>query len=140
VEDPVMARRLERIVVLVSVLLTARVAGAFTMGEVATTTGMQGTLATSGGSSAKGTIGVVKGSLGQSVATKQGQLANAEGAVAWGGGPGTSGWATAGAGNGGWQAAAGGWTSGGSAGSGWAVGGPGNSGWVSGAWGNGAVP
>jgi hypothetical protein len=86
VEGSIMARRLGTIIVLAGVLLTATFASAFSMGEVTATTGMQGTLAKSGTMSAKGPIGVVKGSLAQSVATKQGQLASADGAVAWGGG------------------------------------------------------
>jgi hypothetical protein len=133
-----MARRLETIIVLAGVLLTAPVAGAFTMGEAVATTGVHNTLAKSGSSSAAGTMGAVKGSLAQSVATKQGQLASADGAVAWGGGPGTSGWALAGAGNGGWIAGAGGWTRGGNGAGGWAAGGAASSAWVSGGWGNAA--
>jgi hypothetical protein len=138
VEDQVMARRLEAIIVLAGVLLTAPRASAFTMGEAVTTTGVQGTLAKSGTTSAKGPIGVVKSSLGQSVATKQGQLATAVGAVAWGGGAGTSGWAVAGPDNSGWMTVAAGWT-GADGTSGWGAGGASTSAWVSGAWGNGSA-
>ena len=132
-----MARRLETIIVLAGVLLTAPVASAFTMGEAVATTGVHNTVAKSGSSSAAGTIGVVKGSLAKSVATKQGQLASAEGVVAWGGGGGT-GWAAGGAGSGGWMAGAGGWTRGANGAGGWAGGGAGSGAWVSGAWGNAA--
>ena len=91
-----MVRRVGTMMVaLGSLLLVAPYAGAFSMGEVTATTGMQGTLAKSGTTGAAGTIGSVQKSLGASVATKQGQLAAAGGPVSWGGkGGGPGGWAT----------------------------------------------
>jgi hypothetical protein len=118
-------------VVLGSLLLVASYAGAFSMGEVTATTGMQGTLARSGTSNPAGTIGTVQRAIGAAAATKQGQLAAAGGGMSWGGkGGGTGGWATA---NGsGWATASTGWASTGT--TGWASG-KGGSAWQSGPWG-----
>lgn len=125
-----MRRKLGTMLALAGVLATAPAAAAFTMGEVTATTGVHGTLAASGQPGAAGTISGVNRTLGAAVATKEGQLASADGSVAWGGG-GTTGWAAAGGGDGGWASGAGGWSAGDD---GWAAGGQGNSAWVSGGW------
>jgi hypothetical protein len=119
-------------VVLGGLLLAAPYARAFSMGEVAATTGVQGTLAKSGTTNAAGTIGTVQRALGAAAATKQGQLAAAGGPISWGGkGGGPGGWATAS--GGGWATAATGWGSTGT--TGWASGKGGGNAWASGPWG-----
>jgi len=136
-----MVGRLRTTLMLAAVVALAPRAGAFTMGEVAATTGMQGTLAKSGTTNVAGTIGSVKNALGAAVATKQGQLAGAAGGpVAWGGkGGGQSGWASPGKGGAqsGWASpgSSGGWASTGTAG-GWASASNAGAGaWASGPWG-----
>lgn len=129
-----MVGRLGTIMTLAGVLLAAPTASAFTMGEAVATTGVQGTLARSGTTSAAGTIGTVKKSLGASVGTKQAQLDGAGGQVAWGG-KGAC-WATAGGGTR--------WTSGGQKGwtvasSSWSSASSGGSAWASGSWGGSAT-
>ena len=124
-----MVRRLATIATLGGVLLAAPIASAFTMGEVATTTGMQGTLASSGSRGAAGTIGTVKKSLGASAGAKQAQLDGAAVSVGWGGKGGGSGWARSG---GGWTTGAAGWVT---ASSSWAHGANGGGAWASGGWG-----
>ena len=133
-----MGCRVRTMMVLAAVALLAPRADAFSMGEVVATTGVQGTLAKSGASSAAGTIGSVKRSLGASVALKQGQLDGAAGPIAWGGkGGGQSGWATPGGGASGWATPGGasGWATVGGTG-GWATASNAGSAWASGAWGS----
>jgi hypothetical protein len=129
-----MVSRLATMMTLAGVLLAAPIASAFTLGETAAATGVQGTLAGSGSTSAAGTIGTVKRSLGAASATKQGQLEGAGVAIGWGGkGGGPGGWATAAAG--GWATRAqGGWAT---ASTGWATAASGGA-WASGGWGGGA--
>jgi hypothetical protein len=114
------------------VLAGAASAGAFTMGEAVATTGVQGTLASSGVSGAAGTIKSVKTALGSASTKKQGQL---DGALrSWGGKGGAGqGWALASSGKG--------WAGGGSKGwaastgaTGWAGGAAGKGSWASGGW------
>jgi hypothetical protein len=122
-------------VIAVAVWLASTPAQAFTLGEVTATTGVHGSLAKSGTSSAAGTIGSVKNALGKAVATKEGQLAGAGVQVGWGGkGGGTGGWATVGSG-GGWAVGNGasGWATA-SASGGWSTGKSGA--WASGGWGS----
>ena len=69
-----MVGRLWTMMALASVVAMAPRAGAFSMGEVTATTGMQGTLARSGTTNAAGTIGSVKNALGAAAATKQAQI------------------------------------------------------------------
>ncbi len=133
-----MVRRLG-MVLMVGGVLAAGSAKAFTMGEVAATTGVQGTLARSGTMKPADTLGTVKRAVGAAAAKKQGQLdAATTGATtqaAWGGkSGGTGGWASGpGGGKSGWASGSGGWTT---ASSGWASSGTGGaSGWATGAWG-----
>ncbi len=124
---------------LAGVLVGGAVAQAFTMGEVAATTGVQGTLASSGTSNVAGTIGSVKNALGAAAATKQKQLDGAATQMAWGGkAGGASHWATPGTGGGsGWAVASAGWSANGGGGAGGWAGGGGKTGagWASGPWG-----
>jgi hypothetical protein len=125
-----MVSRLAIILTLAGVVLAAPVAGAFTLGEAAATTGVQGTLARAGTTKPAGIIGTVKRNVGAAAATKQGQLDGAGVAIGWGGKGGPGGWASAG-GPGGWAAKSqGGWAS---ATSSWATGGGAGS-WASGGW------
>lgn len=129
-------------VVLVAVAAFAARAGAFSMGEVAATTGMQGTLASSGTTHPAGTLGSVKNALNAATAKKQGQLNAATGSAAWGGkGGGQSAWASLKGGSSAWASPGGssGWT-GSSGPAGWASASnaAGNA-WASGAWGSGSV-
>jgi hypothetical protein len=124
-----MAGRLAVAFAVASLVVGAGSARAFTMGEAVATTGMQGTLASSGSTGAAGTINSVKSALGKVTTQKQGQL---DGAVrAWGGRGGAgSGWSLAASGKG--------WSAGGS--KGWAVaatsgwGSAGKGAWASGGW------
>ena len=105
-----MVSKLATITTLAAALLAAPVANAFTMGETAVATGIQGSLASSGSMRPAGTIGSVKNALGAAAATKQGQLDKVGGPIGWGGkGGGASGWAAAGSG---WfsKGSGGGWT------------------------------
>jgi hypothetical protein len=131
-----MMRTIGMVAAVAAVWLVSAPAHAFTLGEVTATTGVQGTLAKSGTTSAAGTMASVKGALNRAVATKEGQLAGAGGGQppSWGGKGGTGGWASAGAG-GGWATAGGaGWATA-SAGGGWATGHGGA--WATGGWGSG---
>jgi hypothetical protein len=127
-----------------ALVFAASGAGAFSMGEVTATTGVQSTLAASGSTRPAGTIAAVKQSLGASVGTKQAQLDGAAAAPprGWGGtGAGRGGWAMPGAGAKGWAsgAATGGWASA-RAGGGWVSGGQVGGGvWASGNWDGGRV-
>ena len=121
--------RLATIMTLTGVLVAAPVASAFTLGEAAAATGVQGTLASSGSMRPAGTIGTVKRNLGAAVATKQGQLDGTGVQIGWGGKGGGSGWGTAGSGwatkgqGGGWTASASSWATGAAGGGAWASGG-----------------
>jgi hypothetical protein len=130
-----MVGRLGMVMAVAAVWFASTPARAFTLGEVTATTGVHGTLARSGSTSAAGTIGSVKNALGKATATKEGQLAAAGGGpVGWGGKGGTGGWATASAGSG-WASGSGasGWATA-SASGGWATG---SGAWASGSWGSG---
>jgi hypothetical protein len=123
-----MAGRLAVALAVASLVVGTGSARAFTMGEAVATTGVQGTLASSGSTGAAGTINSVKTALGKASTQKQGQL---DGALrAWGSGRGGTGWSLASAGKG--------WSAGGSKGwtvaatSGWGSAGKGA--WASGGW------
>ena len=127
-----MVSKLATITTLAGVLLIAPVASAFTMGEAAVATGIQGTLASSGSMKPAGTIGSVKNAVNAAAATKQGQLERV-GGIGWGGKGGVSGWTIAGASwaskgsGGGWTTASSSWATGSSGGGAWATG----AGWAS---------
>jgi hypothetical protein len=127
-----MVRRLGTMLVIAGVFGAVSLASAFSMGEVAATTGVQGALASTGHGNVAGTIGSVKSALGNAAATKEGQLATAGAQIGWGGKGGPAAWAAHGS-NGGWVAKSG-WATA-SAGGGWAVGAArGGGAWGSGPW------
>jgi hypothetical protein len=131
-----MVRRLGTTLVIAGVLGAASLASAFSMGDVAAATGVQGTLAATGHGNVAGTIGSVKNALGKATATKEGQLNTAAGHIGWGGkGGGAGAWFAHGS-NGGWVAKAG-WAMA-SAGGGWATGAARGGAWGSGPWGGAA--
>jgi hypothetical protein len=126
-------------VVLATVAALAPRAGAFSMGEVTATTGVQSTLAQSGTTHAAGTIGAVKNALNAATSTKEGQLAGAAGGTGWGGKAGTqTAWASLKSGSSAWASpASSGWNAnGGTAPGTWATASNAGSGaWASGSWG-----
>jgi hypothetical protein len=137
-----MVRWVRTMMVLAAVAALAPRADAFTMGETVATTGMQGTLASSGASGAARTIGSVKQSVGAAVATKQGQLDGAAGPIAWGGkGGGQSAWAKPGGGASGWAmpGGSGGWAVATTGSGGWAMASSASAAWASGPWGSGVA-